>query len=235
MQADRRASKAMSRRRLWRVLGAALVLVLTACNYPTSAPTPTELSLDQIEAAVGATLLAEGRLTQAAIPPSATRPPATEEPSASHTPPAIATPSPTPSPTLTATYTPRPSDTPNPTDTPKPTSPPLPTKTPEPSATQCAKFTNPALSGKAGIGNQVDLTWSSSGGCAPVSGQISAAYVKDATPFATLKISGNSGKVTNQPPVKCEGTFMIRYVLVLQDASGGQITTSIEVQVTWIC
>ncbi len=217
------------------MLSVTLVLVLTACNYPTSAPTPTELSLDQIEAAVGATLLAEGQLTQAAIPLGATHASATAESSATDAPPATPTPSPTPSPTQTATSTPRPTDTPNPTDTPKPTSPPPPTKTPEPSATQCAKFTNPALSGKAGIGNQVDLTWSSSGGCAPVSGQITAVYVKDATPFATLKISGNSGKITNQPPVKCEGTFVIRYVLVLQDATGGQLTTSLEIQVTWIC
>lgn len=234
-------------RRLLALTGLACLAALAACNYPVaeSPPTAAAVELEQIEAMVGATLVAEGQLTQAARVAVATEDAAGAQAAPTGAPASLETPIQTPSPTFTAspqpTNTPRPSNTPQPTstpqptDTPKPTSPP-PSNTPVPSATACAKFTNPALNAKpGGIQNQVTLTWGSSGGCPPVTGRIDATYERESKPYDTHTISGNTGTIIDKPPVKCEGTFTINYVLVLVDATGVSITTSTETQVTWIC
>lgn len=222
----------------------AFAFALAACNYPVSDPTatPAELELSQIEAMVGATLVAEGELTQAAAATAAVNPSpvstagagdeAQAAPTASPSalPTDTATSPPTGTPTPTSTNTPKPSNTPQPSDTPKPT------KTPVPSATICAQLELNAFRASAGgIGNQISLTWDSSGGCLPIEGSIDGAYEGDDQSFPPLKISGNSGKAISQPPVKCEGTFVIVYRLVLQDQLGATVSAETKTEVTWKC
>lgn len=215
-----------------------LALALSACNYPVAEPaaTATELGLEEIEALVAATLEVEAEQTRAAATATDT---STAERTASPTSAASSTPSPTPTPS--PTFTPRPSNTPlptstsAPTSTPQPTSPPPPSDTPQPDPTPCAKFTNPSLSAKPGAGNQVSVSWNSSGGCEPIGGTITAMYEREPDPYAKYDIKVSSGSLVDRPDPICEGTFTIQYELVLVDATGVSITTRTEVQVTWVC
>lgn len=234
---------------------ASLALLAAGCNYPVDAPTATEsLDLGQIEAAVGATLIAEGELTQSAgdansdgnpeadpqAKPGETATPAQSNTSVpSDTPASTGTTTPTATPTLPPTNTPQPSITPQPSDTPKPTSPPPPTNTQQPAPTACAKFTNASLKA-SGPGEQgrVTLTWGSSGGCSPISGTIAASYEGARDPYRKHEISGSSGKTEDQipPPDPCkEDIYVVEYMMVLFDATGVSITGAANVQIRWDC
>lgn len=228
-------------------LAALAALWLSACNYPVAEPTAT-LELQEIEDMVGATLAAEAQLAQEATPTQTEA--AADEQSAlegegaatpTRTPSTTPTPSVTPSRTPVPTSTSAPTSTPPPTATPRPTNPPPPSATPPPPSdtppppTACAKFTNPLLSAKPGAGNQVGVNWSSSGGCEPITGKISATYERQSRPYAVHEIKGNSGNLVDKPEPICEGTYTIVYELVLQDASGLTLTTKTEARVTWVC
>lgn len=130
-------------------------------------------------------------------------------------------------PTPTPSYTPTPSNTPTPT----------PTDTPKPSSTPCPKFTNGRLTATVNRGdNSVSLAWASSGGCGPITGTLTATYKGDPSPYARYdNLKGGSGKLTDEPEPRCEGTFSIVYTLVLTDGSGQTITVNTSASVTWIC
>ena len=222
------------------VLGVALILA--ACNRPdlvdaAANPTSRPLSLEEIETAVVATLEVEGEMTAAARPsdtptagePSAT-PASTSTPAlaltSTHTPTSIPTANPTLAPP-TNTLPPPPSATPKPTD--KPTSAP-PTNTP------CPKFTNATLSASVDTRiNDVNLAWGTTGGCGSYEGSLTATYKGEDSPYATHGIKIASGKQTDNPPVRCEGTFTIVYTLTLRDSSGQTVTAGATVEVTWLC
>ncbi len=243
-----------SQRALSLAMAALFAAGLAACNFPVDTPTPTAapLNSEQIEVAVGQTLIAEGALTEAASDAGIREQPAqneTAEPAASDTPDLTSTSSATPTPSATATplptetpqpsNTPQPSSTPRPSDTPRPTNSPPPTDTEQPRPTECAKFTNGSLRASGpGVEARVTLTWSSSGGCAPISGTITATYEGQRDPYAKHEVSGNSGKIEDQiaqlEPCK-GGIYDIVYQLVLLDASGASITTSAKVQIQWDC
>lgn len=230
------------------------LVILSACNRPdlvaaNSTPTlPPTLSLEEIETAVVETLKAEAAgsvPSETPITPSVTPRETTETPTPSPTPTPTSTnlptathtqvPSNTPVPP-TATYTPKPTDTPRPTDTPKPTDTPEPTDTPKPTITPCPKFTNAFLRAVVNTGsNAVSLTWGSSGGCGPYTGMLTARYQKESNPYETYEVKGQTGKLTETPPSRCEGQFTVLYTLKLNDSSGQSVTANTSAQVIWIC
>ena len=125
--------------------------------------------------------------------------------------------------------------TPSPTPTPAPTSTPTKTNTPKPSSTSCPKFTNASLSAVVDSRtNEVALTWSSSGGCGPWTGTLTAKYSAGGDPWS-YDVKGQSGKQTDKPPVRCEGSFEIQYALKLSDSSGQSVTANTTAKVVWIC
>jgi hypothetical protein len=81
----------------------------------------------------------------------------------------------------------------------------------------------------------VTLTWSSAGGCDPVTGTIAARYQGEAQPYRTQVIAGRSGRLTDTPPVRCEGTFTVVYTLSLRDSAGQPVTATATARVSWIC
>ena len=189
---------------------AAVAVLLAACNRPelvrdppTSTPRP--LTLEEIETVVVATLLAEGEMT-ATVRPS--EPPVPDSPSPTptntSTPTPTVTPSPSDKPTFappTNTLAPAPTSTPSPTD--KPTSAP-------PTVTPCPEFTNATLSARViNSNNDVSLAWGSTGGCASYEGSLTAIYKGDGSPYATYSVKASTGKLTDLPKLRCEGTFTI--------------------------
>ncbi|MDK1046317.1 MAG: SH3 domain-containing protein [Anaerolineales bacterium] len=131
-----------------------------------------------------------------------------------------------PTPTPTNTFTPSPSSTPTSTYTATPTN------------TPCPKFTNGTLSAKKS-GQVVDLTWGSLGGCAPFSGSLTAIYKGESDPYATHKVTTQTGKETDIPQMldPCrEGMFTIVYTLTLRDSAGQTLTaTDATVKIIWSC
>ena len=126
---------------------------------------------------------------------------------------------PTPSPTNTST--PSPSLTPSSTNTATPTN------------TPCPKFTNGTLSTSVDTGtNKVAVTWSSTGGCGPFTGTITATYKGDPSPYATYDFNSQSGKLTDNRKVRCGGTIV--YVLTLKDNSGQTMTVT-NSDIYWLC
>jgi hypothetical protein len=300
-------------RYLNRTLCIALLPLLAACNFPTilnqiiegqSTPTPTELSLQDIEAIVAGTLAVELQSAQDLTAPS----PTDADADSSSLPTPSLTPSPTLTPTATETSTPprctvlaqglhmrygpgtvyappiatwsqgteleplarNPDSTwieaeelvqntvgwisgntdllecnvpiPSltigiipPTPTPSYTPTPQPTDTSTPSATPCPKFTNATLAATVGSGNSVSLVWGSTGGCGPITGTLTATYKGESSPYSSYSVSGRTGKLTDKPPVRCEGSFSIVYSLVLKDGIGQTLSVSTSARVTWIC
>ena len=132
-----------------------------------------------------------------------------------------------PTPTPTITPTPAPTFTPSPTD--KPT-------TAAPTNTPCPKFTNATLNATVDARtNAVNLTWGTTGGCGPYEGTLTATYKGEGSPYATYGIEAASGKLTDTPPVRCEGRFTIVYTLSLNDGSGQSIVANTSADVDWIC
>lgn len=225
-----------NRFRYWAILGVALILA--ACNRPdlvdpTETPSPQLLSLEQIYAAVAATLVIEGELTAAARPSDT---PSSDKPSA--TPASLST----SALTLTSTSTPTSSPTANPTLVP-PTKTSAPTSTSTlkptdkpaslpPTNTPCPKFTNATLSARPGSSG-VDLAWGASGGCGPYDGVITVTYEGESGPYAKYEVKGASGKLFD--PRRCEGSFTITYVLNLSDNSGQIVTAKDTAKATWKC
>ena len=234
-------------------------LILAACNRPDLVePTLTAtLTFEEIVALVGAALIDEGKMTEAAQPSDTPVPaepsPAptltnTSTPASTLTHAPTLTPSPTDKPTLappTNTSTPVPTLAPSPTNKPTLAPPantlaPSPTSTPSPTAkptsappTPCPKFTSATLSAVVvSRTNAVALTWRSTGGCGPFTGTLTATYKGDSSPYAAYEIKDQSGKLADNPEVRCEGTIV--YVLTLKDSSGQTVTAS-NSDVYWLC
>ena len=206
---------------------------LAACNLPLGEPTPIEpiMSPEQTEAVASASRVAEAQLTANALP--------SEIPSPS--PSATPTPTPTPTPTETPTFAPTATSSPTPTETPTsvpPTDTPTPTFTPTFTPTPCPDLTNATLSATviAGSVNHVSVAWGSTGGCSPHSGTLTARYTDQQSPYAIYSVKAQTGKLTDQPPSRCEGMHTIEYVLVLSDSRKGQIVTVKTIaNVTRVC
>ncbi len=128
------------------------------------------------------------------------------------------------------TVTVLPPDTPTwtPTWTPVP---PTATWTPIP----CPPFGNARLTLDVTVYNQVYVVWSSSGGCPPYRGTITARYEGE-QPYATYSITEPEGYLIDQPPWpgRC-GTFQLIYELTLYDSSGQVVTATATTWITWIC
>jgi len=78
----------------------------------------------------------------------------------------------------------------------------------------------------------ISVTWESSDGCAPFTGTLTATYKGDSSPYATYKIEDQSGKLTDNPKVRCGGTIV--YLLTLKDGSGKTVSVS-NSDVYWLC
>ena len=83
--------------------------------------------------------------------------------------------------------------------------------------------------------NAVNLAWGTTGGCGSYEGSLTATYKGEDLPYATHGIKTASGKQTDSPPVRCEGTFPIVYTFTLRDSSGQTVTAGASVEVTWLC
>lgn len=108
--------------------------------------------------------------------------------------------------------------------------PPTPTWTPTATSTPCPPLANPRISAaqSAASANTVIVTWSSTGGCSPYTGQITAQYVPfpgSGTPSSRVyPISSQSGQLTDTPSQMCLQT--INYSLALRDRSGQNVTAA---------
>lgn len=116
--------------------------------------------------------------------------------------------------------------------TPTPTFTPTPTDTPTPTSTSCSTLRVGLTAYKVKGG--VQLIWDSSGGCRPVSGQITARYGSD-KPYNVYELDSGKGSLLDNPPVRCEGAFTIVYRLTLVDAFGQSAADGATVEVIWIC
>ena len=129
-----------------------------------------------------------------------------------------------------------PTPSPTNTSTPSPSLTPTATYTATPTNTPCPKFTNGTLSTSVDTGtNKVTVTWSSTGGCGLFTGTITATYEGDGAPYATHKITGQSGKLTDSPPGGRCGSFDVLYNLKLNDSSGQSVNVNAAANVYWLC
>ena len=80
-----------------------------------------------------------------------------------------------------------------------------------------------------------EVWWESAGGCGPYSGQLTAMYQGDNEPYATYDVFEPSGSQFVETPVRCEGTFVVRFTLTLVDGLGRQSVAEIEREVLFIC
>ncbi len=130
----------------------------------------------------------------------------------------------------------QPTPTPINTSTPSPSLTPTSTYTATLTNTPCPKFTNGTLSTSVDIGtNKVTVTWSSTGGCGLFTGTITATYEGDEAPYATHKITDQSGKLTDMPPGGRCGSFNVLYNLKLNDSSGQSVNVNAAANVYWLC
>ncbi len=83
--------------------------------------------------------------------------------------------------------------------------------------------------------NDVNQAWGTTGGYGPYEGGLTVTYKGEGSPYETYGIKTASGKQTDKPPVRCEGTFTIVYSLTLRDSSGQTVTANATAEVTWIC
>jgi hypothetical protein len=109
---------------------------------------------------------------------------------------------------------------------------PSPTETP--TATSCPPLTVSVEAIQRSDG-PIEVTWSASGGCPPLSGQLTGQYSGEDTMFLSTAISGSSGVVVDQPPVRCEGRFLAVYTVTLSDSLGQRASASADVVLVWIC
>lgn len=80
-----------------------------------------------------------------------------------------------------------------------------------------------------------NLVWAVDGGCPPYNGTLTARYVGEEESFATYDINESSGSLFDQPPGRCEGTFTVRYQLVLVDSLGREVSAETEGEILFIC
>jgi RNA polymerase sigma factor (sigma-70 family) len=201
---------------------------------PTSTPT---IAVAQQPATVGATTSAP---TATAVTPPTSTPaqPSTLPPTSTPSQPPTVAPTQTPTVLPTETPTKQPTATPTrqPTATLVPTASPTRPPTFTPTPTPCPKLEALKLSAAVNQGtNRVTVSWMASGGCAPLSGVLTARYQQESQAYRTYAVSGRTGSQADMPPVRCAGSFTIVYSLSLRDGSGQQVSGSASTRVTWVC
>jgi hypothetical protein len=153
----------------------------------------------------------------------------------------ITTPTPTstvtlsPTPTATPTLPAKRLDTPTPTSTATSQPSPLPSM---PTATACPGLTDLRLVAHLDEAtHEVIVEWHATGGCRPVSVELTAQYAAEREPYLTLRLDDAplSGQIVDRPPRRCGGPFRLVYQITLTDALGQRARASAETAILWAC
>jgi hypothetical protein len=113
---------------------------------------------------------------------------------------------------------------------------PRPTWTSQPAIAACADLSDADLSVSPNRAtNEVRVTWSSTGGCPPFTGVIAARYERDSAPYERYPISQRAGTLSDQPPRRCEGSFVVVYTLTLADSEQNRASATASTTVRWSC
>jgi len=108
---------------------------------------------------------------------------------------------------------------------------------PTPAPTPCPALANLSLRTSVDtITSQVTATWTSSGGCPPFSGTLTARYTdQPPPPYKTYTVATQADKQTDIPPLRCEGNFTIQYEIILADRTGQKASASTTASVKPLC
>jgi len=89
-------------------------------------------------------------------------------------------------------------------------------------------FGSPKLTATPNGDGTVGVTWSSTGGCGPYVGTITAQILDSSSPYRTIPVQASSGSVSDTPPqpASCGTTVRVVYTLNLSDRSQQTVTAT---------
>jgi len=95
-------------------------------------------------------------------------------------------------------------------------------------------FGSPKLTATPNSDGTVGVTWSSTGGCGPYVGTITAQILDSSAPYRTISVQASSGSVSDTPPqpASCGTTVRVVYVFSLSDHVEQTVTATANASVT---